>query len=47
VALPLRDPIPQGRSQEVKISADAALATLTGKEIHFAKIGSRRFIRLK
>jgi hypothetical protein len=39
-------PVPQGRPENVKITGDAAVATLGGKEIKFTKISGRWFIRL-
>ena len=40
-------PVPSGRPEDVKITGDSAVATLSGKEIKFARISGRWFIRLE
>jgi hypothetical protein len=40
-------PVPSGRPEDVKITGDTAVATLSGKEIKFARISGRWFIRLE
>jgi len=40
-------PVPAGRPENVKITGDAAVATLSGKEINFSKAGGKWFIRLE
>jgi len=40
-------PVPAGRPENVKITGDAAVATLSGKEIKFTKVSNRWFIRLE
>lgn len=40
-------PVPQGKPENVKVSGDSATATLSGKDVNFAKISGRWFIRLK
>ena len=40
-------PVPSGRPEDVKITGDDAVATLSGKEVKFAKLGGRWFIRLE
>jgi hypothetical protein len=40
-------PIPSGKPEDVKITGDAAVAMLSGKEVKFAKISDRWFIRLQ
>ena len=39
-------PVPSGRPEDVKITGDDAVATMSGKEIKFTKISGRWFIRL-
>ena len=40
-------PIPTGRPENVKIAGDTAVATLSGKDVKFARISGRWFIRLE
>jgi len=40
-------PVPSGRPENVKITGDTAVATLSGKEIKFTKLTGRWFIRLE
>jgi len=40
-------PVPQGKPADVKIDGDKATASLNGKEINFARISNRWFIRLQ
>jgi hypothetical protein len=40
-------PVPKGKAADVKITADKAVATLSGKEINFSRISGRWFIRLQ
>jgi hypothetical protein len=40
-------PVPSGRPENVKISGDDAVATMSGKEVKFAKVSNRWFIRLE
>ncbi len=40
-------PVPSGRPENVKVTGEAAVATLSGKEIKFSKISNRWFIRLQ
>jgi hypothetical protein len=40
-------PVPQGKAENVKVTGDAATATLNGKEVNFSKISGKWFIRLK
>ena len=40
-------PVPAGRPENVKITGDAAVATLSGKEVKFTKVSNRWFIRLE
>lgn len=40
-------PVPDGKVEDVKITGDAATATLNGKDQNFSKISGRWFIRLK
>ena len=40
-------PVPSGRPENVQIAGDNGVATLSGKEIKFTKIGARWFIRLE
>jgi hypothetical protein len=39
-------PVPSGRPENVKITGDEAIATLSGKDVKFTKISGRWFIRL-
>jgi len=39
-------PVPSGKPENVKIDGDTATASLSGKDVNFAKIGSKWFIRL-
>jgi hypothetical protein len=40
-------PVPSGKPQNVKITGDTAVAEMDGKEIKFAKIGGKWFIRIE
>ena len=40
-------PVPDGRPENVTITGDAAVATLSGKEVKFTKVSNRWFIRLE
>lgn len=40
-------PVPSGRPENVKITGDTAVASLSGKDVKFAKISGRWFIRLE
>lgn len=40
-------PVPSGRPEDVKITGDEAVATMGGKEVKFARISGRWFIRLE
>ena len=40
-------PVPSGRPENVTITGDAAVATLSGKEVKFTKVSNRWFIRLE
>jgi hypothetical protein len=40
-------PVPSGRPENVKITGDAAVATLSGKDSNFTRISGRWFIRLE
>jgi hypothetical protein len=40
-------PVPSGRPENVQITGDNAVATLSGKEIKFTKVSNRWFIRLE
>ena len=40
-------PVPSGKPEDVKITGDTAVAMLSGKEVKFARISSRWFIRLE
>jgi hypothetical protein len=40
-------PVPAGRPENVTITGDAAVATLSGKEVKFTKVTNRWFIRLE
>jgi hypothetical protein len=39
-------PVPSGKPEDVKIDADTATATLSGKDVTFARISGKWFIRL-
>src|SRR6185503_18400958 len=39
-------PVPTGKPEDVKITGDEAVATMGGKEVKFARISGRWFIRL-
>jgi hypothetical protein len=40
-------PVPSGRPENVKITGDEAVATLSGKDVKFTKVSNRWFIRLE
>ncbi|HEX9365131.1 MAG TPA: hypothetical protein VF921_00805, partial [Vicinamibacterales bacterium] len=40
-------PVPSGRAENVQITGESAVATLSGKEIKFTRISGRWFIRLE
>jgi hypothetical protein len=40
-------PVPAGRPENVQITGDNAVATLSGKEVKFTKVSNRWFIRLE
>jgi hypothetical protein len=40
-------PVPSGKPEDVKITGDTAVATMGGKEIKFARISGKWFIRLE
>jgi len=40
-------PIPQGKITDVKVTGDAAVGTMNGKELNFNKLSGRWFIRLQ
>jgi len=40
-------PVPSGRPENVSVTGDAAVATLSSKEIKFSKVSGRWFIRLE
>jgi hypothetical protein len=40
-------PVPSGTPKNVTVTGDSAVWTLNGKEVQFAKLGGRWFIRLQ